>query len=290
MKKQIAWVLALALLFTLAACGTQNPEAANPNPPGSSCASKPTMMKPPGLTVSLGKGERYDGTTCTYTWTFDTGRGEKDGICADSPHPLELQELLIPVETTVDAVELQFEVAPQSVSVRCWNDTLFGNSTAESANAALSGNLLELRPGGYVYEVTATWTGENLAAEGTVHYAFYIIKHSVQFAHTHTTAEASQTGDEPVNGYCGNMITKLQIDGKEYAFQGSDSVNLTDLLINLSYDPALVCKCLPEIYVETELGMTYGISLSGYARCDEGQASLTEAQLDLILQILENQT
>ena len=97
--------------------------------------------------------------------------------------------------------------------------------------------------------------------------------------------------DDPVTGYCGNTVTTIDLDGKTYSFEGSDSVNLRDVLINLKYDPMKVCRCLPEFTVTTELGGPYGVNLSqGYARCSDGQADLTEEQVELIRQILNNQT
>jgi len=293
MKKMISWILTIILMLYMSACNTGSTETTIPptiDPPGNSGPSKPTMKEPPKLTVSFGPGDSVQATTGTYGWNYDNGDGTMTGIQADSPHPLDLMDHLTPLETTVDTLELQFEVQPQSISVRCWNDSQWGNTGAESQKVSLSGNMLELKEGGYIYEVEATWTGENLAAEGTVHYVFYVIKHSVQFAHDHGLADTPQTVDHPVTGYCGNTITTILMDGKEYSFMGSDSVNLTDILINLNYDPALVCKCLPDFYVETEFGMTYGVSWSGYARCDEGQANLTEEQLDQIRSIVDHQT
>jgi hypothetical protein len=72
---------------------------------------------------------------------------------------------------------------------------------------------------------------------------------------------------------------------------GSDSVNLTDILINLKYDPMRVCRCAPEFTVKTEFGEPYGVNLAqGYARCEEGQADLTEEQIEKIREILNSQT
>ena len=107
----------------------------------------------------------------------------------------------------------------------------------------------------------------------------------------HDLAEAPQTVDDPVTDYCGNTVTTIDLDGKIYSFEGSDSVNLTDVLINLKYDPMKLCRCLPEFTVTTELGGSYGVNLSqGYARCSDGQADLTAEQVELIRQILNNQT
>ena len=38
-------------------------------------------------------------------------------------------------------------------------------------------------------------------------------------------------------------MTTISMDGKEYTFEGSDSVYLTDLLLNLAYDPEKLCDC-----------------------------------------------
>ena len=189
--------------------------------------------------------------------------------------------------TSDDTVELYFDVQPQEISVRCWSDAYWGKVDAKEENAALNRNKLELKDGGYIYEVVAKWTGENLAAEGAVYYGFYVIKDD----HTHVPAEDPQTVDDPVTGYCGNTMTTIILDDKEYTFMGSDSVNLTDILINLKYDPMRVCRCLPEFTVKTEFGEPYGVNLSqGYARCEEGQADLTEEQIEQIREILDNQT
>lgn len=288
MKKGYAWILAVLMLFAMTACATPEPPVTNP--PGSDGPSKPIMTEPPTLTVAFGAGDTFNALTGTYTWDYDTGNENWSGTCADSLHPLQMQDYLTPMETTVDSVELQFEVPPQNFSVRCWSDTNFGNMNSPAEKASVTATVVELKNGGYIYEVEATWSGENLAVKGTVHYVFHVIKHSVQFAHDHAFAETSETVDDPVRGYCGNTVTKIMLDGQEYSFMGTDSVALTDLLINLSYDPQLVCKCLPDFDVETEFGTTYGISLSGYARCESGQANLTEEQISAIQEILNRQT
>jgi len=188
--------------------------------------------------------------------------------------------------TSDDTVELYFDVHPQEISVRCWSDAYWGKVEAEEESVTLSENTLKLKDGGYIYEVAAKWTGENLAAEGTVHYGFYVIKDD----HSHTLAEQPQTVDDPVTGYCGNTMTTIVIDGQEYTFMGSDSVNLTDILINLKYDPMRVCRCVPEFTVKTEFGEPYGVNLSqGYAQCEDGQADLTIEQIEKIQKILDNQ-
>ena len=66
-----------------------------------------------------------------------------------------------------------------------------------------------------------------------------------------------------------------------------NSVTLTDILLNLDYNPVRVCKCLPEYTVDTEFGKGYGINLSeGYVRCEKGQADLPRGQTEQIADII----
>lgn len=106
--------------------------------------------------------------------------------------------------------------------------------------------------------------------------------------HTHQPAESSQTVDDPVTGYCGNTVTSVTLDGQTYSFWGSDSVTLTDILINLAYDPNQICRCMPEFTVDTEFGSGYGVNLTeNYVRCEAGQAALTAEQTAAIRDILD---
>lgn len=105
---------------------------------------------------------------------------------------------------------------------------------------------------------------------------------------SHDPAAEPQTVSDPVSGYCGNTITEVTLDGETYSFWGDDSVRLTDIVINLAYDPNAVCRCLPEFTVDTEFGDGYGVNLTEhYVRCEEGQAPLTEEQAETIRGILD---
>lgn len=107
-------------------------------------------------------------------------------------------------------------------------------------------------------------------------------------SHSHSPAAEPLTVDAPVSGYCGNTTTEILLNDQSYSFWGEDSVTLTDIFINLSYDPGQICRCLPEFTVNTEFGSGYGISLSNaYVRCEAGQAALTVAQVEQIRGILE---
>ena len=105
--------------------------------------------------------------------------------------------------------------------------------------------------------------------------------------HIHATALTAQTVDDPITGYCGNTRTTLHIDGKEYSFMYGYSVTLTDLLVNLDYNPNKVCRCMPQYRADTEFGSNYHIHLDyGFVRCDKGQADLTQEQIDTIAEII----
>ena len=286
MKKLLSIALAVILVFSMTACqSAQEP----PNPPGSDGPSKPIAKEPPVLKIQDNLGNSVEVVRGTYSWMYDVGNGIWTGVEADSAHPLDCQEFLIPMETASDVVTLSFDVEPQDITVRCWRDVHFGNAEASGEHISLEGNTLELKTRGYVYEICANWTGENLAAAGTAHYSFYVICKADD--HEHELAEVPQIVDDPVTSYCGNRLTTILLDGKEYTFMGTDSVNLTDILINLKYDPMRVCRCLPEFTVKTEFGAPYGVNLSqGYARCEDGQADLTEKQIELIRRIVDIQT
>lgn len=294
MKRLLSILLVAILIFSMTACQSSGqiscPAADEPeqeNAPGSHGASKPTSKEPPVLKVLDSTCIAIEANIGTYSWMYDNGDGTQTGICADSSHPLEWQEFMIPMTTADGTVELYFDVEPQEFTIRCWSDAHWGQVDVKDEKVTIQGNKLELKAGGYIYEVVATWTGENLAAEGTAYYAFYVI----QDDHSHTLAEQPQTVDDPVTGYCGNTMTTIVLEGKEYTFMGSDSVSLTDIVINLKYDPMRICRCASEFTVKTEFGNPYEVNLNqGYARCEEGQAALTVDQIELIQKILNNQT
>ena len=120
-------------------------------------------------------------------------------------------------------------------------------------------------------------------------------KEALSGDHTHLPAETAQTVKDPFTGYCGNTQTTVVYNDKTVSLMPGPSVTLTDLLINLNYDPGKTCKCADyDVTVTTELGGPYYISLdSAYARCtnEQGllaQADLTAEQIKTIRDILLN--
>ncbi len=67
-----------------------------------------------------------------------------------------------------------------------------------------------------------------------------------------------------------------------------DSVAAENILGGLNYDPKAMCNCLPEFKVAFEGSEVYGVHLTqGYARCDKGQAALTDEQTEQLTEIIE---
>ncbi|MBQ9832590.1 MAG: hypothetical protein IJO48_02550 [Clostridia bacterium] len=103
---------------------------------------------------------------------------------------------------------------------------------------------------------------------------------------THEFETAEATG-KPQIGYCGNTQVTVTIDGRDYLCYGSDAIYLMDTLKHLEYTNE-ICRCITEFTVTTEDGKKYGINLTeGFARCDDGQADLTEEQAKRIGEIVD---
>lgn len=212
----------------------------------------------------------------SFYWEYIGEDAEDRAICADGPHPLDCRESLTPIRLSDGTALLAFEEDPDSVTVTCWPDSAWGNTDAAGEAVELDGFEIQLKPGGYIYSVTARWGGQN--GTGSASYYFYVI---------YDEDPDQPPVEEPPSGYCGNTVTTVYADGKACTFMGDESVTLTDILANLAYDKNKLCKCLPEYTVDTEFGKGYGISLSaGYARCEKGQAELTQEQIDTIGKII----
>ena len=111
-------------------------------------------------------------------------------------------------------------------------------------------------------------------------------EHSID--HSHRFAEETESAGS-TGAYCGNTVTKVYLDGETYSLGGSDSVTLTHILKNLPYNPEVVCRCMAEFTVDTETLTGIQVNLTeAFARCERGQAALTEEQVQTIRRIVEN--
>lgn len=105
--------------------------------------------------------------------------------------------------------------------------------------------------------------------------------------HTHGFAEKTDnTGTTGAS--CGNTVTTIHLDGEIYRVDASDSLVLTRILNNLSYDPAQICRCMTEFTVDTETLTGIQVNLTeAFARCEKGQAALTEEETEILRAMIE---
>lgn len=105
--------------------------------------------------------------------------------------------------------------------------------------------------------------------------------------HSHRFAEEEETAGS-TGAYCGNMLTTVYLEEMNFTLAGSYSVKITDILANLDYDPNETCRCMTEFTVDTEKIPGIEVNLTeGFARCEKGQAALTEEQAETIREIID---
>lgn len=161
--------LGAALALTLAGCG----------------ARKDVPTEPPALTVTNAQGASITAMGGSYDWNYDLGNGQRSGAIACGAHPLdEMYRGSTPalgMPAAVSAAEfytvtLDFgDYAPQSVSVRFWNEQCRGDTEArpEPLNAEPLGDgrySIELIPSIGIFAVDASWDTEDY--KGTATYTF----------------------------------------------------------------------------------------------------------------------
>lgn len=162
MRKSIALGFALACGLGLAGCSSSAEES-----------STVVLEQPPALTVVSGQAET-DALLGTYSWQWKNADGTTENIASDSAHPLDCKDWLSPLETTETTAALNFLEKPDSiVSVQCWSDAHWSDSAADSEAVAVSGNTMELKSGGYIYEITAQWDTKD-GYGGEAYYSVYI--------------------------------------------------------------------------------------------------------------------
>ena len=110
-----------------------------------------------------------------YSWQCKNDDGTITAIEADSAHPLDCEGLMDEFETAEATAMLRFKEDPDHIlSVCCWSDAYWAETETEGEDVAVNGNEIELKPGGYIYEVTAEWDTGKSGYGGTAHYSFYM--------------------------------------------------------------------------------------------------------------------
>ena len=105
------------------------------------------------------------------------------------------------------------------------------------------------------------------------------------------TAESAQDGSsagtvlpEREPSYTNDAV--ILVRGEEYSISDEDAQIIWNILKKLDYNPHRVCRCLPKCQFEMK-SKCYGLHFGeGYARCDKGQARLSQEQLQVIREIL----
>ena len=169
MKKLSFLLLSLVLVLMLAGCG----------------AKKSIPAKPPQLTVTNAQGASITAMGGSYDWDYDVGGGQRSGAVACGMHPLDetLRDstpvLEMPVALSASShytVTLDFgEYAPDSVSVRFWNEQCRGDTEAKAETMAAERQddgtyRIELIPSIGIFAVDASWDAEDY--RGTACYTF----------------------------------------------------------------------------------------------------------------------
>lgn len=107
--------------------------------------------------------------------------------------------------------------------------------------------------------------------------------------HSHRFAEAKKEAEEVPSGFCGNLVTRITLDGVQHDLHGADSDAVTNILKSLEYDPDTVCRCMTEFTVDTETLAGVQVNLTeAFARCELGQAALTGQQVAILRDVVEN--
>lgn len=271
------------------------PEAAFKEPPQGILFTPDgdVVLKPAGYDWTI---ENTDGTATTTIADQVSRPLPKDSlkpIAINSKYaetiylPVPGSDVCEPTNSLGYLVKLAWEITPSRITCTCWPHAVWQDSNIQGKEIPvdLNGEHFYAKEGGYIYEFAVTWDDTAAGYHGTANYYVYIIGGT---DHSHQVAVEAQTVENPVTGYCGNTQTTLYIGDKEYSFMYGHSVTLTDILINLDYDPMRVCRCCSEYTVDTEFGKGYEINLSqGYARCEKGQADMTQEQIDKIAEIIK---
>ncbi len=132
------------------------------------------LEEPPDLSV-VSDETSFGALLGAYSWQKKDIDGNSISTNADSAHPLDCKDLLSPpFETPETTATLRFTEEPDTIlSVQCWSDEHWGEPAASSEDVTIDGNVLTLKPGGYIYEVTAEWNAES-GYGGTASYSIYI--------------------------------------------------------------------------------------------------------------------
>ena len=188
MKKLLLMSLVLLICAGCTRMGVESCPAAEEEP-GGEVAVSPAEETPivwqraPELTVTDGVN-RAAALKCTVSWDYEKPDGTRTGINACGSGPLGSRKYMEPLVTDSGLAWLEFELDPDSVTVKCWDAKYFGSYDVEGEpvrvdvlaadfedGTSTKTYSIHLKEGSWVYEVTAKW--ERGQYGGTVYYGFY---------------------------------------------------------------------------------------------------------------------
>ena len=126
----------------------------------------------PDLLIQYGE-QRIQAMRGTTSWHYMNPDGTSTGIEADSLHPLTAKEYMPVLPAAGGDARLEFDIAPDEITVRAWPVSQWGNMEAidKTASVAVSGDQITLLEGGHIYEIFAKWSRfDNFG--GSAHYSF----------------------------------------------------------------------------------------------------------------------
>lgn len=130
----------------------------------------PICQQPPEVGLKCSDPLKLSYVSCN--WNFVNADGTMNSILADAPHPLQMTDLEF-IRCFGDcSVLLQFDNWPAELVARCWKAEEQGNVDAASQAIINWTTGFQLRPGDYIYEITATWNDDGSGYYGTATYVF----------------------------------------------------------------------------------------------------------------------
>lgn len=151
-----------------------NPEVAAPTKPETSpleTLSATADIPYPSLSLS-NKDMSFDADFHQIYWFFTDAEGMTMWVNSESIHPLDREDCLVRLNTSLPFLNLQFKNAPsdpEHITVHYWGESCWGNHSAEFQTMAVENGQIHLLEGGYIYEIVAQWGPD----QGTMSYCFY---------------------------------------------------------------------------------------------------------------------
>ncbi len=170
MKKSVFYVLLLILILALTSCKNSTPFTHKENMGDVEAPELKIISNTDNITPHY-----YE--HCWH-WPINDHNGEHiAGSLSkypDIPHPLQLKNNIPVVNSQTSEITLKFNRVPDTISVICWSDKEWDNVNAEYEDIACKDNVLQLKQGGYIYQVTGNWNDKSdKRGYGYYSYLFY---------------------------------------------------------------------------------------------------------------------